>query len=84
MSETMRDQLRAYLIKTAGFTPNAGNAEAKGGKSTPRKPNKGTSMVATARQPEAQWIWQWALGGDAGTVESLRDALGISDLEDNK
>lgn len=56
----------------------------KGGKSTPRKPNKGTSMVATARQPEAQWIWQWALGGDAGTVESLRDALGISDLEDNK
>jgi len=78
MSETMRDQLRAYLIKTARLTPNAGNAEAKGGKPNEAgKPLFGFLMDAGTKGVQVTADDHHELLADAFIVDRVLGSVGI-------
>lgn len=78
MRQAMRDQLRAYLIKTAGLTPNAGNAEAKGGKPNEAgKPLFGFLMDAGTKGVQVTADDHHELRADAFVVDRVLGSVGI-------
>lgn len=44
-------------------------------------PSLGASFGAATRQPDALWIWKWALDDGSGDEASLKVALGIGERE---